>query len=165
MSAIVRISSRRRTAACRLRRILGNGPNSRIASARAASGAQPRATSCDTRMSRWKRISSSISAAACAGRRTASRNRRRTRGRTIGATALGRAWGGEDARHRRGILDPALRLSLEVGASSGRELVIARAATVLRLAPVGVYGATLLEPDERVVERPILDAELAAGPF
>ena len=51
LSDIVSISSRRRAAAWRLRRISENGPNNRCASAVAASGDQPRATSCATRIS------------------------------------------------------------------------------------------------------------------
>src|SRR5438128_12394619 len=106
-----------------------------------------------------------MAAAACAGRRTASRNRRRTRGRIISAAALGRAWGRENARYCRRILDPPLRLGPEVRAARGGELVVARAPTVLGLPPVGLDGAALLEPDECVVERAVLDAQLAAGAF
>src|SRR4029079_4124420 len=67
-------------------------------------------------------------------------------------------------RHRFRVPDDAGALGAQMRAASGRKLVVARAAIVVGESPLGGDEPPLFHAMQRVVERALLDVEVAAGP-
>ena len=120
------------------------------------------------RMSRCGLSSSSISEATLSGRRRRYQNRENRRPRSV-ASAKGpriryvsRSRTASTARAYRRQLVGLLTQALSAG---GGERVVARAPVVVRRPPLGVDQALTIQPMERLIERGVLDGEVAVGAF
>src|SRR5581483_5755045 len=69
----------------------------------------------------------------------------------------------EEVVDRRDVVSPTGHFSAESRAPFRGERVVLRAAVVLGQAPLGVDRTGVLEPIQRLVERRVDDAEIAAG--
>src|SRR5438093_1861042 len=132
-------------------------PNWRTASARAASGVSPAAIRRSVRVSMWKRSSSSMS------RSTRRRPKGMRKTRRISALREPRLRRDQRLADGADVAIPRRHLGLQLRPAAATQLIVLRAAVVLRVAPFGGEPALLLEAMERRVERSFLDEELAVG--
>src|ERR1051326_51129 len=107
----------------------------------------------------WKRISSSISSWSAS-----ERSRARTRlYKPFSHMPSPRSCRLHHLAYGQHQKPPVLFLDAEPPAARGRQRVEARAAVVLRLPPLALYPAALLQAVERRVERSLLDPEHLLG--
>src|SRR5262245_53384550 len=113
-------------------------------------------------MSRWAFNSSSTSLATdCDERRRYQNGRRRgVRWRfTVAASAAL-----EHGVDRPRVSPPIDRLFAQALAAGRRQLVVARAAVVLRLCPLRLHQALPVEPVQRLIQRGVFNGEIALRP-